>query len=417
MKRLPVLLSLLVLFFLCPNTRACSGFIVKKDSLVLVGKNNDLFNPNTRMWFVPAEKNCYGRVCFGADDNYPISALNDRGLVMDHFAGSRQEILKSRNKPVFAGNLFEHVLSTCATVPEVLDTLNLYSLGMFHNGMVMFCDRQGRSAIVEGDTVVFKAGAFQICTNFYQSEFPKNQYPCWRYNQVRQMLTANDFSPTPESCRDVLTAVQQEITQFSVVYDLQKLKIYVYYFQDFENVQVFSLKKELEKGAHAFNLPELFPGNKKFGRTNYGKLVPQRNFWIAAFLVLAGLFYLFSLIVLAAEYFTSTTFKNRLNLFTRLAAMMISFLGLIYLLALAKFPQLFYIGLPERLHGRIWVEKVLLHLPLVCCAILPVLLVFVVLVWRKLESVLLKWCYVLLVFLTMVLLAFYSYWGFFKIYV
>jgi hypothetical protein len=52
---------------------------------VLVGNNEDSKIPYTRVWFVPAEKDQFGRVYFGYDNWIPQGGMNDQGLFFDYF--------------------------------------------------------------------------------------------------------------------------------------------------------------------------------------------------------------------------------------------------------------------------------------------------------------------------------------------
>jgi hypothetical protein len=55
---------------------ACTGFCISQDDLALVGNNEDWKNPNTKVWYVPAEDGKYGRVYFGFDNFYPQGGMN-----------------------------------------------------------------------------------------------------------------------------------------------------------------------------------------------------------------------------------------------------------------------------------------------------------------------------------------------------
>jgi len=65
--------------------------------------------------------------------------------------------------------------------------------------------------------------------------------------------------------RDVMAAVHQSgpgsLTVYTNVYDLANRMVYLYYFADYTHVVVIDLEEELAKGAHAYDLPALFPPN------------------------------------------------------------------------------------------------------------------------------------------------------------
>jgi hypothetical protein len=90
-----------------------------------------------------------------------------------------------------------------------------------------------------------------------------------------------------EYMRDVMAAAHQEgsraRTVYTNVYDLANRVVYLYYFSDYEHVAVIDLQEELAKGAHAYDLPALFPPNpaaQEFFATDlegYGGVIRSRR--------------------------------------------------------------------------------------------------------------------------------------------
>lgn len=60
--------------FVRPAT-SCTGFHVFQDGLAIAGNNADFWNPDTRVWFVPAEGGRHGRIYFGFANLSPSAAL------------------------------------------------------------------------------------------------------------------------------------------------------------------------------------------------------------------------------------------------------------------------------------------------------------------------------------------------------
>ena len=241
---------------------ACTGFCVSQSDLVLVGNNEDWKNPNTKVWYAPAEKGKYGRVYFGFDNFYPQGGMNEKGLVFDGFATSPNKVRKSLDKPTFGANLMDKIMSQCATVDEALEIFGKYNLKFMERAMFFIADEHGHSAIIEGDEVVRKEGEYQVCTNFYQSRVKrKNEIRCGRYKIADAMFRdADDISV--DLCKRVLAATHQEgsnPTLYSNVYDLKRRIVYLYHFHNFQNEVVIDLKAELAKGPRRLDLPDLFP--------------------------------------------------------------------------------------------------------------------------------------------------------------
>ncbi len=65
-----------------------------------------------------------------------------------------------------------------------------------------------------------------------------------------------------ELIRDILNAVHLEddySTLYSTIYDLNQNLIYLYFFHNYQEVVVFDLAEEFQKGYHSYVLADLFP--------------------------------------------------------------------------------------------------------------------------------------------------------------
>jgi hypothetical protein len=254
---------------IAPVGHACTAFLVASDTQVLFGNNEDFWNPATKMWFVPAEDGGHGAVFFGFDDLSPQGGMNEAGLAFDGFATEAKPVTGSAGKVGFNGNLVLKVMAECATVDEVLEVFAQYNLAMMERFMLMFADATGDSVIIEGDEFIRKIGAFQVVTNFYQSEDPegKNAYgegkACSRFKMANDMLEGARHVDVSQA-RRILDAVHVEgesNTLYSNIYDLDDRLVYLYSFHDFDNEVVIDLAEELEKGARVVDLPSIFPRN------------------------------------------------------------------------------------------------------------------------------------------------------------
>ena len=265
------IMLIIILLVLVPGSYlyACTGFCISKGDTVLVGNNEDYNNPNTKVWYVPAEKGKYGRVYFGFDNFFPQGGINEKGLVFDSFASEPYKVKYSLDKPIFSGSLMDKVVSECATVDEALEMFDKYSMAFLTQGMLFIADEHGNSAIIERDNVIRKKGKYQVCTNFYQSKTKKEDINCGRYKIATAMLeNADDISV--DLGKRVLAATHNEgayPTLYSNVYDLKRRIVYLYHFHNFQNEVVIDLKAELAKGARTIDLPELFP--KTFVAENF----------------------------------------------------------------------------------------------------------------------------------------------------
>jgi len=242
---------------------ACTVFYASQGDTVLAGNNEDWVNPNTKVWFEPAEKGKYGRVFFGFDNFYPQGGMNEKGLFFDVTAAKPVEVAVASEKPLYKGNLIrEKIMPECVTVQEALSLFRRYQAPRKWKWMYIIGDSTGDSAIIGPYGIIRKKGNFQVATNFYQSKVKPGEYPCERYKIAVDMLgKCTDISV--DHFRRILDATHQEgdtsNTLYSNIYDLKKGLIYLYHFHSYQNEVIINLEEELKKGRHSYDLPSLFP--------------------------------------------------------------------------------------------------------------------------------------------------------------
>jgi hypothetical protein len=105
-------------------------------------------------------------------------------------------------------------------------------------------------------------GRYQVVTNFRQSVHPGGEgYECHRFRVANARLASQPEVGIDE-VRRILAATHsegQDPTVYSYIADLVRGLVYLYHFHNFENVVVLNVAKELEKGAHVYDLPAMFP--------------------------------------------------------------------------------------------------------------------------------------------------------------
>ncbi len=252
---------------------SCTIFNATQSGVTLVGNNEDGTDPITYVWFLPAEKGKYGRVYFGLSDKWPQGGMNDQGLFYDGTSAPLLELKKSRNKPIYNGNLSEKMLEECATVKEALKLLEKYNLDYFRNGEMMIVDRFGNSVVIECDTIIYKKEPYQVVTNFYQSNPRLGGYPCPRYD-IAECMLKNMKEISVDYFRNILDAVHTRgYTQYSNIYDLNNRIIYLFRDSNFQEYITLDLQKELKKGKQLYALSSLFSNHFKH------KVVDGRNYY------------------------------------------------------------------------------------------------------------------------------------------
>ena len=275
MRHIVAYLFLMCVMLAHQHSLACTVFCASKGDVVLTGNNEDWKNPNTKIWFVPAEDGKYGGVYFGFDK--PVirgswvseGGMNEKGLFFDVTATEpvKVEVPVDPKKPVFDGwdLIRERIMFECATVKEALDMLAQYQYPRSQkgtiSGMYIIGDAQGDAAIIGALGVVRKKGPYLVATNFQQSETKdEKKYSCPRYRIASDMLQKCP-ELTVDYCRKVLSATHQKgkfCTRYSNIYELKKQRVYLYHMHDFKNAVVIDLKTELKKGKRTIELPSLF---------------------------------------------------------------------------------------------------------------------------------------------------------------
>lgn len=263
MKQYFILLTAFCVLLMVRPVAACTGLVVEDGDRVLVGNNEDWFNPRTKIWFIQPVGDRYGSVIFGFDNYWPQGGMNQKGLFFDGFALKSKPVDEPVAKPRFKGNMIKEVMATCSTVAEALALFDRYSLGFMDHFQLFFADATGDAAIVEANAVVRKQGDHQVVTNFRQSETDPGKISCWRYLTAQKLLA--ECGDDRLGCiRDILAATHNEgdyPTLYSNIYDLNAGRVYVYHFHDFNEAVVIDLEKELARKPGVIDLPTLFSHN------------------------------------------------------------------------------------------------------------------------------------------------------------
>ncbi|MGA1842985.1 MAG: carcinine hydrolase/isopenicillin-N N-acyltransferase family protein [bacterium] len=276
-----IALSILIVFIFCYGTAStCTIFNGNRDDMVLVGNNEDgAYSTKVKIWFVPATEKGYGRVCFGWNRClfFPQAqgGMNDQGLFFDWaLCPKSHPPTFSFRKRIGTFGLPESLLAQCSTVDEAIQWLRQYTIP-FIRSHIMLVDRSGDSAVVEwvdGEMKILrKKNDYKVITNFWLSHPELGNYPCGRYDTVRELME-NPPEISIEYFASILKMVSQHEqteggkecgTIYSTIYDLANGEIYIYYKRDFENPIKLNLERELKKGNHSYTLESFFMNNSR----------------------------------------------------------------------------------------------------------------------------------------------------------
>lgn len=255
-----------LVFILTAHLFPCTVIIIAGKGYVLAGNNEDHNDPFSKIWFIPASKGEYGRVCLGFEFPWVEGGMNDQGLFIDGNALPPTGYIPDPNKPTRpeSRSMNDQILAQCASVDDVIAFFQKWNDPHLSRGKIPVADRSGASAVIEWGREGLKfnknPSGYQISTNFVISNYEKNQYPCNRYRTAEAMLRRADQFDIA-LVRSILSATHFEEggpTIYSDICDLRNGIIYIYNYHDFENPVIFDLKEELKKGSKTYDLPSLF---------------------------------------------------------------------------------------------------------------------------------------------------------------
>ncbi|HBH48429.1 MAG TPA: hypothetical protein DDX98_07305 [Bacteroidales bacterium] len=255
-----------VLLFVIPlSLEACTAFSVKNNRQVLLAKNldweisNGIVLVNKRGVLKTAFSNQteklswvskYGSITFNQfGKEFPLGGMNEQGLTIEEL-NSWGETPKPGNK--FELNEFQwtqYCLDNCATIEELLGVIDSIAIvPMFINLHYLATDKHGESVIIEfhnGQTYFYTGTDLPIpvlSNNHYKNslkylenfrgfggemEIPHENTSNERFVKVASMLDSNEQAlVTVGYSFDILDAVRQEDTQWSIVYNISNQTIH-----------------------------------------------------------------------------------------------------------------------------------------------------------------------------------------------
>ena len=132
-------------------------------------------------------------------------------------------------------------------------------------------DQKGEYLIVEGDELILGNEPEESFSNFYFSQInSKEDVQLENYKNGQTFLAESTGYASMSYCGDVMNSLSNPdgFTQYSTIYDLEKLIVSVYLFHDYSQYVEIDLKEELEESKHRMMIAELFssdaPGYKNY---------------------------------------------------------------------------------------------------------------------------------------------------------
>ncbi|MCB2222506.1 MAG: hypothetical protein KQI35_19135 [Bacteroidetes bacterium] len=277
MKKTYVLILAFMMLVGIRSSLSCTIVYYQQDKISYVANNLDVENVFARIWFIPSDERHYGRMCFGTEQPSWIAegGMNDQGLYI-----SVNALLNPTDwepdpalpdwetwEGWFETGVPDGILAMCATVDDALAVFQSYNLLTFKHVKFLLADKTGRSVVLEwhdGDLRILERGLFpyQVSTNFVYSACSPDSIPCYRYTLAMRRFNDPNTDPPVVKLKKILNLTHMEFntpTVYSNICNLNTGDVTLYYFHDFETSFRFNLHQQLQEGAHAFRLNELFP--------------------------------------------------------------------------------------------------------------------------------------------------------------
>lgn len=183
----------------------------------------------------------------------PFDGMNEKGLAVGMAAVPREEMpYDPQKKTVDQLEVIREILDHAETVDEAIHILDSFNTDMGSAPIhYLIASASGDSAVVEfyqGEMVVFRNESFwQVATNFLlASTNGQPQGQCWRYDLIEQYLKELEGKASSRDAIRLLENVSQDITQWSIVYNMTRGDLNVVMGRDYSGtIHTFQLEQSV----------------------------------------------------------------------------------------------------------------------------------------------------------------------------
>lgn len=171
----------------------------------------------------------------------PFDGMNEAGLAVGMAAVPFRSGAQDSHLPdVDSLMVIRLILDQALTISQAVDILASYDV-QWGGGPALhylIADASGRSVLVEytrsGMQLRYNQQPWQLATNFLVAESEENPTgQCWRYDHLERELATAEGVLKPREGMELLSAVSQPSTQWSIVYDLSELEVLIAVGQDY----------------------------------------------------------------------------------------------------------------------------------------------------------------------------------------
>jgi len=265
MNFIKILVIVLLSILLLPDeTGACSMFyyIDKTTGKIYFVNNEDYwYNVNPYIQINPKSKNEFARLWYGWND-FAQGGINEFGLLFDAAVTPKQKLPDGYHNPE-GRNIGDEILATCKTVDEAVDFMEKEKIAI-SEGHILFGDKSGNAVVLEwvnGEKkTVQKSNNMLIATNFLLSDTSAGNYPCPRYQSIKQRLNQLNESTDSLDLKMIGNAIAGAVqipqknekgifggTLYTSFINVSDMEFTLVYQLDNSRITKFDLKKEFEK--------------------------------------------------------------------------------------------------------------------------------------------------------------------------
>jgi hypothetical protein len=178
----------------------------------------------------------------------PFDGMNETGLAIGMAAVPPGDMQVDPVKPTIDSLLaIRMILDHAASVDEAIGILRSYNIDMGGGPDVhyLIADAAGAAVLVEfinGEMIVTRNDQpWHLATNFLVAAAPgEPEGQCWRYDLIARTLKNNNGILTPEGALELLNAVAQPNTQWSIVYEMSSQQVSIVMDGMYDTVDSFS---------------------------------------------------------------------------------------------------------------------------------------------------------------------------------
>lgn len=183
--------------------------------------------------------------------HWPFDGMNEHGLAIGMAAVPHADRPTDPGKQTIGSlQAIRKMLDHAKNVDEAIKLLDEYNIDMSGGPTIhyLIADASGRAALIEfnqGEMVILpNETLWHQATNFLRSAHKESaQGECERYDRISAFLSNAEGKITEQEALALLSNVSQDLTQWSVVYEMSTGDVNVVMGQEWDNVHIFHLDR------------------------------------------------------------------------------------------------------------------------------------------------------------------------------